>query len=56
MPVILEQAGWPAWLAEAGADRTALLRPAPAGTLRAWPVGTRVNAPRNNDAELLAPL
>jgi putative SOS response-associated peptidase YedK len=56
MPLILDQADWPAWLGEAEGDRAALLRLAPDGTLRTWPVSTRVNAPRNNDAALLAPL
>ena len=56
MPVILDQADWPAWLGEAEGDRAALLRLAPDGTLRTWPVSTRVNTPRNNDAGLLAPL
>jgi putative SOS response-associated peptidase YedK len=56
MPVILDQADWPEWLGEAEGDRTAMLRPVPDGTLRTWPVSTRVNTPRNNDAELPAPL
>jgi putative SOS response-associated peptidase YedK len=56
MPVILYQADWPMWLGEAEGNRAALLRPAPDGTLRTWPVSTRVNTPRNNDAGLLAPL
>jgi hypothetical protein len=33
-----------------------MLRPVPDGTLRTWPVSTRVNTPRNNDAGLRAPL
>jgi putative SOS response-associated peptidase YedK len=56
MPVILDQADWHAWLGETEGDRAALLRPAPDGTLQSWPVSTRVNTPRNNDAELLAAL
>ena len=32
VPVIVDQADWPAWLGEADGDRTALLRPSPDGT------------------------
>jgi putative SOS response-associated peptidase YedK len=56
MLVILDQPDWPVWLGEADGDRAALLRSAPDGTLRIWPVSTRVNTHRNNDAALLAPL
>ena len=54
MPVILEAAAWPAWLGEAEGDPVGLVRPAPDGTLRTWPVSRDVNTPRNNRAELLA--
>jgi putative SOS response-associated peptidase YedK len=53
MPVILEEQDWPVWLAEAEGDHGALLRPAPDGTLRTWPVDRRVGSPRNNGPELL---
>ena len=56
MPVILEQRDWPGWLGEQEADPTELLRPADAGTVRIWPVSTRVNKPANNDAALLEPV
>ncbi len=56
MPVILEQRDWPGWLGEQEADPTELLRPAEAGTVRIWPVSTRVNKPANNDAALLEPV
>ena len=56
MLVILDQPDWPAWLGEADGDRAALLRPAPDGTLRTWPVSRAVNTPRNNSAELLTPI
>jgi putative SOS response-associated peptidase YedK len=56
MPVILDQPDWAAWLGEVEGDPGTLLRPAPDGTLRSWPVSTRVNAPRNNDAALLTAL
>ena len=55
MPVILEQPDWAAWLGEAAGDPAALLRAAPDGTLRFWPVGRKVNAPRNNGPDLLEP-
>jgi putative SOS response-associated peptidase YedK len=54
MPVILEQQDWPDWLAEVEGDYAALLRPAPGGLLRIWPVDQRVGSPRNNGPELLA--
>jgi putative SOS response-associated peptidase YedK len=38
MPVILEQQDWPTWLGEVEGDSVALLRPAPDGLLRVWPV------------------
>lgn len=52
MPLLLEPADWPLWLGETDRDPGALLRPAPAGTLRAWPVSSRVNSTRENDAGL----
>jgi putative SOS response-associated peptidase YedK len=56
MPVVLEEADWPAWLGEAEADPGALLRPAAEDVLRVWPVDRRVGNVRNNDAGLLAPI
>ena len=53
MPVILEPADWPVWLGEIEGDPESLLHPPPAGTLDVWPVGWRVNSPRNNGPELL---
>ncbi len=44
-PVILEEQDWPVWLVEADGDHGALLRPAPDGTLRTWPVHRRVGSP-----------
>jgi putative SOS response-associated peptidase YedK len=52
--VIVEQQDWPAWLGEVEGDYAALLRPAPDGSLRVWPVDRRVGSPRNNGPELLA--
>ena len=53
MPVVLEPADWPLWLGEQDGDATELMRPAAADVLRIWPVSTRVNSVRNNDASLL---
>jgi putative SOS response-associated peptidase YedK len=55
MPVILEQADWPLWLCEADSDAEMLLRPAPEGVLRIWPVDKRVGNVRNDGPELLEP-
>ncbi len=56
MPVVLEQADWPAWLGETPADPLPLLRPAAEDMLHLWPVDRRVGNVRNNDAALLQPL
>ena len=56
MPVILEPADWSLWLGEADGDPATVLHPAGDGVLRAWPISTRVNSPRNNDASLLDPV
>jgi putative SOS response-associated peptidase YedK len=56
MPVILDEPDWPVWLGETEGDHTALLRPAPDGLLRTWPVDRRVGSPRNNGPELLVKL
>jgi putative SOS response-associated peptidase YedK len=53
MPVILEEHDWSVWLTEAEGDYRALLRSAPDGTLRTWPVDPRVGSTRNNGPELL---
>lgn len=58
MPVILDEARWRDWL-EPG-DRSIeqllpLLSPFPPELMRAYPVSTRVNSPRNDDPSLLDP-
>lgn len=50
MPVILTRADVDAWLAEGDA---ALLKPCPDDWLARWPVSTRVNNVRNDDAGLI---
>jgi hypothetical protein len=54
MPVILEKADWPLWLGEADAGAEMLLRPAPEGSLRIWPVDKRVGNVRNYGPVLLS--
>jgi putative SOS response-associated peptidase YedK len=56
MPVILDRQDWPVWLGETEGDATMLMRPAPDGLLRVWPVDRRVGSPRNNGPELLEPI
>jgi putative SOS response-associated peptidase YedK len=59
MPVILSPADFDLWLdskVEKGPDLHALLRPYPAKAMTAYPVGLRVNSPKNNDATCVAPL
>lgn len=53
MPVILDPADVATWLADGRPD---LLRPAPAGVLRATPVSSRVNSVKNDDPACLAPV
>lgn len=54
MPVILDPADYDAWLESQ--DTTipmALLQPYPAKRMSAYPVSTRVNSPRNDDAAVI---
>lgn len=58
-PVVLERDRWDRWLDPALTDPAAvsgLLRSPGAGRFRTWPVGTAVNATRNNGPELLTPV
>ncbi|MFI5255604.1 MAG: SOS response-associated peptidase [Candidatus Limnocylindrales bacterium] len=59
MPVILAPKDWDLWLDPAVddvAELRGLLVPPPANGLEAYPVSTLVNGPRNEGAELLAPV
>ena len=56
MPAILEPADWPVWLGEEAGDPLRLLRPAPEGVLRQWPVSRDVNSPRHDRPDLLDPV
>ena len=54
MPVILAEEHHEAWLSgEAGKE---ILVPFPADGMKAWPISARVNAPQNDDPEILAPV
>jgi putative SOS response-associated peptidase YedK len=58
MPVVLGEDDWNEWLDPANQELAALeglLVPAPDEWVEAYPVSTRVNSPRNNDADLVAP-
>jgi putative SOS response-associated peptidase YedK len=59
MPVILAPADFERWLdpkATKGPELQALLRPYPAEAMTAYPVDTRVNSVKHNDAACVAPL
>ncbi|MEP6624158.1 MAG: SOS response-associated peptidase [Acidimicrobiia bacterium] len=56
MPVMLDRADWDQWLDRDLTEASALeplLVPAPDDLLEFWPVSTRVNAARNDDARLI---
>ena len=54
MPVILPEEHHEAWLSgEAGKE---VLVPFPADRMKAWPVSSRVNSPKNDDAEIIVPV
>jgi putative SOS response-associated peptidase YedK len=57
MPVILPAETWDHWLTATDTSiPLALLQSYPANKMRAYKVSTRVNSPRNNDAEVLLPM
>ncbi len=55
MPVILNSANYNPWLDAATFLDAAqkLLRPFPAAAMKAYPISTRINSPRNDDAGVL---
>jgi putative SOS response-associated peptidase YedK len=55
MPAILTKEDREAWLVGSPDDAWATLKPYPDEHMVAWPVSKRVNASKNNDAELLVP-
>jgi putative SOS response-associated peptidase YedK len=55
MPLILKPADYARWLSDEDDPRD-LLKPFPSEPMTLWPVSTRVNSPKNDDASLLEPL
>ena len=54
MPVVLPEEHHDSWLSgEAGKE---VLVPFPADRMKAWPISVRVNAPKNDDPEIIAPV
>lgn len=53
MPLILPEQAFNAWLGGDAQAASAAVLPFPASRMAAWPVSTRVNSPRNNDASCL---
>jgi len=59
MPVIVSEEHFAAWLDPNDRNPTqllTLLKPYPAEQMECWPVSTRVNAPEEDDPELLTPI
>ena len=54
MPVIIAAEDYDAWLTGTPEQASTLLRPYPADEMRAYPVSSRVNSPKNDSAELVA--
>ncbi len=54
MPAILKPEAYDRWLSDEP-DPRELLRPFPPELMTIWPVSTRVNTPKNDDADLLVP-
>jgi putative SOS response-associated peptidase YedK len=55
MPAILRPEDYSRWLA-LDPDGPNLLQPFPSEPMIIWPISTRVNSPKNDDADLLEPL
>jgi putative SOS response-associated peptidase YedK len=54
MPSSLPEEHHDAWLSgEAGKE---VLVPFPADRMKAWPISSRVNSPKNNDADIVLPI
>jgi putative SOS response-associated peptidase YedK len=54
MPVILPEEHHNSWLSgEAGKEK---LVPYPADRMKAWPISSRVNSPKNDDSEIVVPV
>jgi putative SOS response-associated peptidase YedK len=55
MPVIIAPTDYDRWLGQE-VDPRDLMKPFPTELMTMWPVSTRVNSPRNDDAALLDPI
>jgi putative SOS response-associated peptidase YedK len=56
MPAILQSQDIEAWLTGPIDQARAALKPYPSDSMVAWPVSSRVNSPKNDDAQLIEPL
>lgn len=56
MPVIVPPDAYEQWLDPAAPDAESLIAPYRAQSMTYWPVSTRVNSVKNDDAELIEPL
>jgi putative SOS response-associated peptidase YedK len=56
MPAILSREDRDAWLTGSADEAWNTLKPYPNEHMVAWPVSSRVNSPKNNDAGLIAPV
>jgi putative SOS response-associated peptidase YedK len=56
MPVILAADDYARWLDTSSPDPADLLRPYASAAMRAYPISTRVNSPKNDDEALIEPL
>ena len=55
MPLILAPGDYARWLSDEP-DPHELMRPFPAGSMRMWPISTRVNKPENDDPSVVEPI
>ena len=56
VPVVLAPEDWPVWLGETTGNPSVSLHPPAEEILQCWPISTKVNSPKNNDAALLDPV
>jgi putative SOS response-associated peptidase YedK len=56
MPVIVAAGDYERWLDIELPDATELLKPYPPDDMTAYPVSTRVNSPKNDDAQIVEPI
>jgi putative SOS response-associated peptidase YedK len=54
MPIILPEEHHDPWLS--GETGKEILVPYPADRMNAWPINSRVNSPKNDDAEIVVPV